>query len=382
MQSDPTRHTVATLLTFILLVLSLGAPSLAQTGRITSSSRSQLKTDVSFVLLVADRVPAQAAQQWGRIFDRAGARIRIRQALGNDRPEVTETRRGSWRYVKATGLLEKSGSIIFGNRRFQQSQAAALAEWIRELKIYGAQGNDEGKPGYGLTKVQFDRVFKSLEAKVQRDPAGQELYAALRTIALPASLPLRMTPAATDWLKKTGSRRKAQEGLAGLSRGVVLAIVLNNEGLGFRPGRTPEGRLELRVSPLSDKSSPWPVGWPLQRSPINSIPKFVEIVPVELTDVPLADVIVAISAKTEVPILIDQHRVRKANIQLDKLLVNQDYRKVTWSSLLNRVTFPSLMRELLEDESGTPFVWITTRTVSQLNERAKQRDRLFEQKAK
>ena len=55
---------------------------------------------------------------------------------------------------------------------------------------------------------------------------------------------------------------------------------------------------------------------------------------------------------------------------------------MTWSGLLDRVTFPHLMRELLQDEAGTPFVFVTTRTVAQLNERAKQVERLLDQKGK
>ena len=349
-------------------------------GRRPSTKKQQ--TQVSFELLMAERVPPLAAQRWGEIFRRAGATIRIRQALSSDRAEISETKRGSVRQVKAVGLLERNGSIIFENRRFRQSQTAALAEWIRELKTYGAQGSDDGKPGFGLTRAQFDRVFQILASRVTGDPAGLQLSEALAVIGLPASLPLRMTPAAKEQLKRDVTRRAAPDGLAGLSRGTVIATLLNEAGLGFRPGRTPEGTLELRVSPLGKDSAAWPIGWPLEKPPISSMPKFVEIVPVEFSDVALVDVIHAISVQTEMPILIDHRRAFEANIQLGELKVNQEFRKMTWSGLLDRVTFPKLMRELLQDEAGTPFVFVTTRTVAQLNERAKQVERLLEQKEK
>ncbi|MFT4558478.1 MAG: hypothetical protein ACI92S_003859, partial [Planctomycetaceae bacterium] len=283
---------------------------------------------------------------------------------------------------KAVGLLERDGSIIFENRRFRQSHTGPLAEWIRELKTYGAQGNDDGKPGFGLTRAQFDRVFQTLAAKVVRDPAGLKLSEAIAAVGLPSSLPLRMTPAAVEQLKRDITRRPAPEGLAGLSRGAVIAILLNEAGLGFRPGRTPEGIIELRVSPVSKEAAAWPIGWPLQKPPISSMPKFVEIVPVEFSDVKLTDVIHAISVQTEMPILIDHRRAFEANVRVDEMKVNQEFRKMTWSGLLDRVTFPNLMRELLQDEAGTPFVFVTTRTVAQLNERAKQVERLLDQKGK
>ncbi len=346
-----------------------------------SSSKKQ-QTQVAVELLIVERVPPLAAQRWGEIFQRAGASVRVRQALSSDRAEISETQRGSMRQVKATGLLERDGSIIFENRRFRQSQGAALAEWIRELKTYGAQGSDEGKPGFGLTREQFNRVFLALAAKVVRDPAGLQLTEALAAVGLPASLPLHMTPAATEHLKRDVTRRAAAEGLSGLSRGTVVAILLNEAGLGFRPGRTPEGNLELRVSPLTKDAAAWPVGWPLEKPPITSMPKFVEIVPVEFEDVALVDVIHAISVQTGMPIQVDHRRAFEAKIPLAALKVNQEHRKMTWSGLLDRVTFPKLMRELLQDEAGTPFVFVTTRTVAQMNDRAQQVERLLDQKAK
>jgi hypothetical protein len=372
----------AVVLVFVVSLMS-ATQAFAQFGsadRLSATKKQQ--TQVSFELLVVERVPPLAAQRWGEIFRRAGASVRIRQALSNDRAEISETKRGSLRLVKATGLLERDGSIIFENRRFRQSQTAPLADWIRELKTYGAQGNDKGKPGFGLTLAQFDRVFQSLASRVTRDPAGLPLPEALTAIGLPASLPLRMTPAAQTQLKRDVTRRPAPEGLGGLSRGAVIAILLNEAGLGFRPGRTPEGSLELRVNPLAKATAAWPIGWPLEKPPISKVPKFVEIVPVEFNDVALVDVIHAISVQTEIPILTDHRRAFEANIRLGDLKVNQEYRKMTWSGLLDRVTFPKLMRELLQDEAGTPFVFVTTRTVAQMNERAKQVEQLLDQKAK
>ena len=372
----------------VVLYLALVSPLLmnqvlAQSGSgARSPTTKKQQTQVSFELLMVERVPPLAAQQWGEIFRRAGASVRVRQALNSDRAEISETTRGSLRQVKATGLLERNGSVIFENRRFRQSQGAALAEWIRELKTYGAQGSDEGKPGFGLTRAQFDRVFQTLAARVVRDPAGLQLAEAIAAVDLPSSLPLHMTPAATELLKRRVTRRAASEGLSGLSRGTVVALLLNDAGLGFRPGRTPDGNLELRVSLLDEATAAWPIGWPLEKAPGTLMPKFVEIVPVEFEDVALVDVIHAISVQTGLPILVDHRRALEANIPLDELKVNQEYRKMTWSGLLDRVTFPNLMREQLQDEAGTPFVFVTTRTVAQMNERAKQVERLLEQKAK
>lgn len=369
------RLALAVALALTVCLVSVSSAQGLQSERIRNP---EPKTQVSFELLMAARVPPLAAQRWGDIFRRAGATIRIRQAIGNDRVDVTEMKRGSLRFVKAIGVLEADGSIRFKDRSFRQSQSAALGEWIRELKTYGAQGSDEGKPGFGLTKTQFNQVFTALEQKVALDPAGLSLDKSLRALGLPASLPLRLTAEAEEVLRSRQTVRPASDGLATLSRGTALAIILNDVGLGFRPGRTPSGFLELRISPLEGSAASWPIGWPLAKPPISSMPKLVEMIPVDLEDVPLTDVLIAVSAQTEIPIITDERRVSEAGVRLEELKVNQPFRRMTWSGVLDRATFPKLMRELLQDEAGTPFVWVTTRTTKQMNERAKQRDRQFE----
>lgn len=331
-------------------------------------------TDVSVELLSDGKSSGLSSQRWGSAFGRLRVSVRIRRPLGSDRPDVTESRRGRTRYVRAIGKLERDGSITFPGRRFRLSDTARLAEWIRDLKTYGAQGNPNGQKGFGLSPQQFGLVFAALEAPVAESPAGLPLDRALSTLTLPSSLPLRLTEAAEEQLRANPPPAAAPDGLRGMSHGAALAILLHNAGLGYHPGRTPEGELELAIVPLAETEGVWPVGWPLERAPLHAMPKLVEVVPVELEDVPLTDVLTAASVKTGIPILIDTNRIEAANIQFSRLTVSQPLKKMTWSGLLDRATFPNLMRELLQDEAGRPFIWVTTRTVRQLNERNKQRE--------
>ena len=125
--------------------------------------------------------------------------------------------------------------------------------------------------------------------------------------------------------------------MSGFSRGTALAILLNNAGLGFRPGRTPEGNLELLAISLSENKEVWPIGWPLTKGPINIVPKLVEIVPVELEDVPLNDVLMAASLATNIPIIVDNYRPQRAKINIDKLVVNQPLKRMSWSIVYSHV---------------------------------------------
>lgn len=359
------------LLCLMLMSCAVSCRSAVAQGRPTGSG---ISTMVSVELLSDTNSNGLAAQRWGSAFGRLRVSVRIRRPFGSDKPDVTEKTRGRTRYVTAVGKLERDGSITFPTRRFRLSDAAKLGEWVRDLKTYGAQGNPNGQKGFGLSPQQFGQVFAALEAPVGESLGGLPLDQALGALTLPDALPLRLSSEAELQLRENPPPAPAQDGLKGMSHGSALAILLQGAGLGFHPARNPEGGLELNIVPLSETSGVWPIGWPLERAPLHAMPKLVEIIPVELDDVPLTDVLTAASVKTGIPILVDTHRIEAASIQLSRLKVSQPLKKMTWSGLLDRATFPDLMRELLQDESGKPFIWVTTRTVKQLNERNRQRE--------
>lgn len=346
-------------------------------GETKTDAPRALKTEVSFELISDRTSPALAAQRWGGEFQRLGVNARIRPGQGNEKPEIKEDKRGTLRFVTVIGRIDTNGSLVFPDRRFGLADGAKLGEWIQELTTFGAQGKADGKPGFGLSTTQFSQVFSELGATTKGEWEDLNFPTAIRHLDLPATLPLRFSASAQDHLEANTPTWKTPNSLSGFSKGTALAIILNNAGLGFQPGRTPEGTLELLATPLSEDKSAWPVGWPLTKGPIGVAPKLVEVVPVELEDVPLSDVITAATLATNLPIIVDMHRSSTEGIDLDKIIVNQPLKRMTWSGLLDRATFPKLMREQLTDEAGKPFVWITTRTTRQLNERLKQREAQF-----
>jgi hypothetical protein len=83
--------------------------------------------------------------------------------------------------------------------------------------------------------------------------------------------------------------------------------------------------------------------------------------PIELTDVELSDVLVAISKLAETPILIDHAELDAKQIDLEKIKVSFPRKMTTWSLALRQLVIPKrLTRELWQDEAGRVFVWITT----------------------
>ena len=349
------------LLISALFSLSLPPVAAAQVRGAAAAPRAAKnpaqKTTVSVELLAGGDGAALHAQEWAQLFERLGVAVRVRQPLLDDKPEIKQRMVGTLRYVTVIGKLDRSGQVQFADRTVRRSDSAELAEWLRELKIYGAQGTPEGKPLWGLDKDQFADVFAALAVKQEAEVEGQALGAALARLA-PEKYPVRLTAAAKTLLG--GEQATVRQEVAGIGKGTALAIVLNDYGLGYRPLRTPAGTIELAVDPLTVATDAWPIGWDLKETRLKTAPKLYEMVPVELNDVKFTDLMHAISLKSEVPVFVDQARIAGQGIDLDELRVTYPSRRTSWSLLLKSATNPhKLTRRLKIDERGKPLVWIT-----------------------
>lgn len=325
-----------------------------------ASRDSESKTSVSFVLLVGRQGVGLKAQEWSRVFGKMNVRVRIRRGTPADKIEVRETKLGRFRSITVTGTLERDGKIVFADRSFTRRDSGKIAEWIRELKTYGKQGTPDGKPLWGLSKGQFGSVFTALSAVARTDVTGQPLKRAVAAINTSKTLPIRFSVDADRWLSsKFQKEPNVRHQIQLHSVGTALAIVLHDAGLGFRPLRTPAGKLELVVEPLTTTMAVWPIGWPPKGSKTKIAPTYYKMVPVELDKVDLVDVLNAVAIKTKVRVHIDYASLAAENIDISKIKVSYARRQASWSVMLRGITVPhKLKRELLTDELGRPFLWI------------------------
>lgn len=329
-------------------------------GRNPAAERD--KTEISVELLMDNNAGALHAQEWNRVFQQLNVPVRMRRSLLNEKPNVSEQQVGTLRFVKVVGQLDRSGDLVFADRRFSRSEAAKLGEWLRELQTFGAQGNPEGQPLWGLTKTQFGELYAALGEPLGKEIEGLSLSGALARFELPQRYSVRYTAAAREWLQKGSSLPETvRQEVEGFTKGTALAITLNNLGLGFRPLRTPVGGIELAIEPLEGSAVLWPIGWELKNLRTETAPRLFEMVPVELEDVRLVDVLHAVSVKTEIPVVYDDYRIAKYKIDLENLKVSYPARRTAWFIVLRGVTNPArLSHELRIDERGRPFLWIST----------------------
>ena len=323
---------------------------------------TEAKTEIVLEILTGPEGAGLPAQTWREVFDELGHTVHMRQGTAGDTIETREKQIGRIRQVTVVGELDGRGTLHFANAKFTRDESKQLAEWLRELETYGAQGAPNGKPLWGLNATQFKELYAVLKQPVGADISGLTLRKAIDALRFAPAYTVRFNDAAMKRFDIDPARdADVQWELEDVSKGTALSILLHDYDLGFRPSRTPEGAIEISVEPLSDLEVAWPRGWKAPQIPSKLLPHLYQWVPVELDQLPIRDVFAAISAQTKVPILLDRRAIAAADLNLDEVMVTVPPKKTTWSLLLRDIAADSrLQRDVWIDENGKPFIWITT----------------------
>ncbi len=337
-----------------LIALSLqNRPANAQ----IAANKTILTIEIMLPRIVGDPVQAQ---RWGKIFSEMGETARIRQPLPSDKPEIRETKRGTFRILKVVGELNRKGDLVFPQKTFSMSQTDQIKAWLDELKVYGAQGSPDGKKFWGLNKKQFDDVVKALSVPVSKETKDKPLMEVVDALPIDKTYPVIVHPDAREEFFKIETAELRQE-IQGVSSGTALAVLLRERGFGFRPLRTPSASIELTIQSLSEISDPWPVGWDINDSkPRNFIiPNLYKFVKTGFEEAPLQRVLDAISEQTKTSILIDYNLCEQKEIDVAEAAVSYPEKQTAWSLVLGSVVRQArLTHKIMLDEAGRPFVWV------------------------
>jgi hypothetical protein len=312
------------------------------------------------LLTIGDGV-AIKAREWMEVLGKMDVTLTIRAGRPTEKLEITERKAGgTLRTVMIRGMLDSKGQLIFADQTFTESETGKLAAWLDELRTYGAQGNPEGRPAWGLTKEQFGVIHSALKKPLAFEPNEMELSKVVEKLELPADIPLRFSLAAAKVLKEGAAPATVGQSLKGVSQGTALAVMLNDQGLVFRPRRLPDATIELTVTTAEGGGKVWPVGWPRMQSRPETAPSLFEFKVIDLDEEPLDGILEAASGLIGIPILIDRPAVHSKGIDLAEVKISHPRKKTTWITALESFTFKAKAKfEVLIDESGKPFLWVT-----------------------
>ncbi|MBI5759410.1 MAG: hypothetical protein HZA46_12900 [Planctomycetales bacterium] len=319
------------------------------------------KASLDVQLLVGKEGVGLQAQRWLRVFEKLEIPLTIRPGDIAEKLSITEQTLGNGiRRVQLIGQLDRAGRVVFTDRSFTEAEADKLAEWLIELREFGAQGSPTGKPVWGLSSDQFERLFRSLTPPVREELQGEPLAEAIAAFDLPREFPLNFSDAAAARIEAAGATAKVRHPFKGIANGTALAALLNEWGLGFRPQRSKTGSLQLTIVTLQEANDVWPVGWPLTKKGAETAPVMFKLLPIELDEIELQAVLESVADVAKIPVLMDHHAMQAQRIDPARVKVSHPRRHVSYNTMLKTVTgMTRLQHDIRIDESGRPLIWVS-----------------------
>lgn len=323
------------------------------------------------VELAAEGNPLDPApRQWlARLAD-AGAgftRLASNGAARGPRIETLGERNGR-PLVKLYAVVDSRGDLLLPGpdgsvERFRAGDALRLAEYFARLEADGPAAVTSARGPYGLTRADFEEVFRKLARSTPRprdeEPTiGDRLEAARRVTGLVIDID-------RDAKAALSNRALDATKFEGFSVGTSLAATLRQEGLAFSPKRPPGQPLVLHVHNGADGEGDWPVGYKPERPTSRTAPMLMERLPVEVEGFTLAEAIDAIAPRLTVddaplPVLFDWFTARREGIEPTAKPVRVSRTTMSYKQLIDTLAFQGrLNAKLRVDEAGRPFVWLT-----------------------
>lgn len=314
---------------------------------------------VEFIIGTEPGVQSVSLQQWYRTVTEAGAaKLDIRAARAGEKVEIVTRDAPSGTVYVVYARLSARGELVVPGGKFRASDRAKLAAWIKEVDSAGPPAAPGEARPFGLATTDFAKVREDLSQPTATSTAGIERRAALEQLRKDLSLKLVDHQ---QFATAIVPQDLVAEELRGLTRGTALACLLRPAGLAVQPRRGANGQIEYHVARLEDVEEAWPVGLAAEDNARETLPGLFDFLTAEVAGRPVTDVVDAVAAHVQAPILIDHYALAAQGIDPTKALVSHPKKRTYYLALLRTVLFQAkLTSQLRTDEAGRPFVWITT----------------------
>ncbi|MFC1758245.1 hypothetical protein ACFL2H_05700 [Planctomycetota bacterium] len=303
---------------------------------------------VEIEVLTESRAPLGSAHEWLQVLKQLKFDlVRMRSKRANDNAPSIKGNTPTSPTIKVIALLTADNKLAVPKASFRRSNTAALAKWLEELRN-PVEAPSEPK----ASSTELIRLRQQMLSAVTEPTKGvpiETFLAGTRDWNINVSI---------DRSVRLPRDRKIAEELSTLSRGTALAIAVRQFNLVVAP--EPGGQ-SLRIMATGKSRQSWPIGWKLEQPVPTAVPKLAEIIPVEIKNTPLADVLAAIENKVGFPFIIDHLELTRRRIDLQKINVNIRPRRIMYKRVLDSILVRNMLTgEVRADEAGKPFYWVTT----------------------
>ncbi len=298
-------------------------------------------------------------QQWMEMLADVGADRVVVQTNSTGAPTIEESQIGEAVVIYIKGSVDGNRLLLPGGT-FSIRDKGGISALIQKLRDDGAAVALAEKKAFGLTSDQLVDLNSTLGKPVNFSTKGMATGAALAKISEMLGTEFTFAPAAKRELNGSAI---VTEDLKGISAGTAVAVIVRPLGLVFEPQRRQGKSLELMIVDSRESNENWPIGWPLERPPVQVEPKMFEQLALEIRGFALSDTLNAIEQRTGVPFFYDHNALARADIELSAVKVTLVTEKISYMvavAKLLRQSKPGMIAEIRVDETGKPFLWIST----------------------
>ena len=263
--------------------------------------------------------------------------------------------------VKAVGILQTDGSLVFPDHRFVTTTLKPVEDWLLRLETYGAAGPPNESPTWGLTEREYMTVVKQLSESVDLPLNVRTPMELIDSLKLPENFQVTFTDAGRQRAFPKNTIARTTDTYKGLSKGSVLAAALTQFGLGFRPKHGKEGGFRIEVDTGMESDNMFPVGWK-NTAPITTVaPGLAKSVTVDLEGAELDALIQVIAERLEVPYFYSHFALLSNGTDVSALKYSRKPDRLSLFRLMDIVGKKNDMGlSLRTDEAGRLFLWVTT----------------------
>ncbi|MBN2579451.1 MAG: hypothetical protein JXB10_10705 [Pirellulales bacterium] len=297
-------------------------------------------------------------QDWAQALDRSGIRnVRLRTDKEEVKPGIETQGAPDHPLYIVTGRILSQQELLLPGEKFKRGDLGRLKKWLDDLAEQGPPDRRPAKAAFGLSQPLFQKVKEDLSPPLGFSTVGVSRREAVETVARQLHHPLRMDQAIAQDL----DQEKVQQELSAVSRGTALACILRSAEYGLVP-QVDGGRITYIVEKSQpDRPEVWPVGRPPEERLPKLLPALYEFLNVNVQNYPVATTAETIGKRLHTPILYDRRALARQGIDPTKILVTLPQSRTTYSTALRKLLGKARLKyEVRVDDSGAPFLWITT----------------------